>query len=103
MGAAYGGTLEFALAAFSGEFDAASANTGAHLVELECATCDANAGITIVYPVAALATPFDGAPTRFSLPLLETAGWVKDPKNTLKAWWRPRKCDMVHVLSGLSA
>ena len=100
---AYGGALEFALAAFSGEFDAASRNAGAHLVELECAACDSNRGLTVAFPVSELAKPFDGAPTAFSLPLLETAGWKKDPKNTLKTWWAPRRCEMVEVLAGLTA
>ena len=37
------------------------------------------------------------------LPLDETLGWVKDPKNSLKTWWRPTQCEMIQVLSALSA
>ena len=47
--------------------------------------------------------PFLGAPAKFSLPLLESAGWLKDPQNTLKPYTVPTKCDMVQVLSRLSA
>ena len=45
---------------------------------------------------------FDGSTTTFSIPLDETAGWRKDPKNSLFAWPRPSQCDMIEVLSGLS-
>lgn len=37
-----------------------------------------------------------------TLPLLETAGWLKDPQNSLKAWTVPSKCDLILVLSRLS-
>lgn len=104
-GIAYGGALEFVLASFSGDFAEANRNEGLHLVELECAACDTNAGVTLAFPLAASAAgaAFDGAPTQFSLPLLEGGGWVKDPKNTLQAWVAPSQGELVEVLSGLSA
>jgi hypothetical protein len=74
-------------------------------VILQCASCvgPVTKGITLVYPISALLQPFTGAPTRISLSLLETAGWLKDPQNTLKAWTAPTKCDMIQVLSRLSS
>lgn len=103
-GIAYGGALEFALAAFAGEFGAADRNAGAHIVELECATCDTNAGVTLAFPLAATAGGFNGAPTAFSLALTETSGWLQDPKNTLvTSWAAPSRCTFIEVLSGLTA
>lgn len=99
QGAAYGGTLEFTLGALAG--DLSTPSTAHNLVELECATCDASAGITLAFPVASAAA-FDGSTTKFALSLSETAGWIKDPKNTLLAWGAPSKCEMVEVLSGLT-
>ncbi len=99
QGAAYKGSLEFTLGALAGDLSTPSA---AHnLVELECATCATNAGVTLAFPLAN-ASAFDGSTTKFSISLDETAGWLKDPKNTLLAWGAPTKCDFVEVLSGLS-
>ena len=73
-----------------------------NLVELECAYCAVNEGITLAFP-AYNATTFDGSTTTFSISLDEAAGWIKDPKNTLLQWPTPSKCEMVEVLSGLTA
>ena len=48
-----------------------------NFIELECATCDVNAGVLLAFPVSA-AKRFDGSTTTFSIPLDETAGWRKD-------------------------
>ena len=97
--AAYKGTLEFTIGALAGDL---SAPSKAHnFIELECATCDVNAGVLLAFPVSA-AKKFDGSTTTFSIPLDETAGWRKDPKNSLFAWPQPSQCDMIEVLSGLS-
>ena len=36
-------------------------------------------------------------------PAAWAAGWIKDPKNTLLQWPLPTKCEMIEVLSGLTA
>jgi len=104
-GIAYGGSLRFTLGAFSGDFSKQNAPS-THVVELECATCTGPVGngITLAFPISALTTgPFTGDATIFTLPLLEGAGWIKDPQNTLLAWTKPTQCDIIQVLSRLSA
>lgn len=79
--------------------------TKTHLVELECAACvgPVGMGITLAFPISALVrAPFTGDSTAFSIPLVETSGWMKDPQNSLLAWTRPTTCDMIQVLSRLS-
>ena len=105
-GIAYGGELHFSLGAFSGDFSRKN-SPDTHLVELECATCPGpvSMGITLALPVSAsaAAAAFKGDATAFVLPLLEGAGWVKDPQNSLLAWQAASKCDVISVLSRLSA
>jgi hypothetical protein len=74
-------------------------------VILECATCTGpvSKGITLSYPISALKKSFSGTPTRIVLSLVENAGWLKDPQNTLLQWKAPTKCDMIQVLSRLSS
>ena len=99
QGAAYKGTLDFTLGALAGDLSKPSA---AHnLVEIECAYCDVNEGITLAFPVWN-ATTFDGTTTSYSISLDETAGWIKDPKNTLLQWPTPTQCEMIEVLSGVT-
>jgi hypothetical protein len=108
-GIAYGGKFEFTMSSFHGDFSPAKRNTGAqagsssglHLVELYCAKCNVNRGVTLAFP-ASKAPSFTGAAHAFSLSLLEGAGWVEDPKNTLKPWRPPTQCTFIEVLSGLS-
>lgn len=95
-GAVYGGSLEFTVAALAGDFQ--TQRPAHNLVELECAWC----GITLAFPTWN-SSRFDGAPMRVSIPLVETAGWIRDPHNTLLPWPRPSQCDFVAVLNGLSA
>jgi len=103
-GIAYQGTLSFTLGAFAGNFSQTNGNA-LHLVELECATCHGpvEMGIKLAFPLAQIMPAFDGSPRVFSLTLSETAGWLKDPQNSAKPWGPPTRCDMIQVLSRLSA
>ncbi|GMI32407.1 hypothetical protein TrCOL_g8022 [Triparma columacea] len=100
QGAVYGGTMEFTLSSFSGDFSAANLNSQSYLVELYCSKCATNTGVTISYPLSA--TSFDGTTKTFSISMKETGGWLRDPENTLQAWTVPTKCDFIEVLSGLT-
>ena len=100
QGASYKGSLEFTLGALAG--DLAVPSMAHNLVEIECAYCDVNEGITLAFPVWN-ATTFDGATTSYSISLDEAAGWIKDPKNTLLQWPAPTQCEMIEVLSGITA
>jgi len=109
LGISYGGSLEFTLSSFSGDFSASNGDD-VNVVLLECAECDGpvGKGITLGYPISALnASPngaFDGSPLRVSIPLKEgtATGWVKDSQNSLQAWGAASKCDLIQVLSRLS-
>merc|ERR1712232_1460704 len=97
---AYGGTLDFTIGAFSGDLDSASSlNSIREIVVLECSSCALGTGMRFVMRNQ----DFDGVPKTFSLQLLETAGWLKDPKNTLATWSAPTQCEMVEMLHNLSA
>ena len=84
-----------------------SARSQVHVVVLECSACTGpvGAGIRLALPANALPIKgsFDGTATKFSIQLLEGAGWLKDPQNTLKSWTPASKCDLIQVLSRLSA
>jgi len=106
-GIAYGGALEFLLSSFHGDFRPEKLNqgldrSGLHLVEIHCAECNTNRGVTIAFPVSA-ATPFTGSTTSYSISLVESAGWIKDPKNTLLEWPAPTQCEFIEVLSSISS
>ena len=107
---AYGGSLDFTNAAFSGDFGAGNRNfqsfvegkdgeVPVNLVVLECATCDQHNGVQLAWRADGT---FDGQVKKFSLSLLETAGWLQNPKNDLEAWGAPTKCTFIEVLAGLS-
>jgi len=99
----YGGTLTFHLSSSSGDFSSANTlNTDMNLVELECQSCATNTGIRLVRKMDA-SLQFNGKTKLFSISLSETGGWLKDPKNTLKTWTTPSKCEMIEVLSSLSS
>lgn len=104
LGIAYGGFLDFTLAAFSGDF--AKLNSNLNLVVLQCSECTGpvGKGITLAFPYDAIkkTTSFNGETTAFTIPLREDAGWRKDPQNTLLPWKAPSRCDMIQVLSRLS-
>jgi hypothetical protein len=102
-GIAYGGSLQFTVSGFSGDFN--DTNGDAHLVELECNTCvgPVGRGIMLVFPVSAAQGTFTGTTRSFTIPLLENKGWLKDPQNTLLSWRPPTQCDLIQVLSRLSA
>lgn len=108
-GVSYGGHISFTLSGFSGDFK--SLNDGANLIQLDCAECigPVGKGITLVYPLSkalkeAPSKFTDGAMTvSFSIELLESSGWLKDPQNTLMKWMPPSQCDIIQVLSRLSS
>mmetsp|Transcript_7190 Transcript_7190/g.13672 ORF Transcript_7190/g.13672 Transcript_7190/m.13672 type:complete len:369 (+) Transcript_7190:374-1480(+) len=103
-GISYGGRLEFDLSSFSGDFSAESLNQvdNLNLVEIHCERCSLNSGEIYGFPLNAT-DGFFGRTKSFSLPLHESAGWLKDPKNTLFDWVVPTKCEMIEMLSGISS
>jgi len=107
-GIAYGGHLDFTMSSFHGDFspdkfNAGTGKQGLALVEVHCAKCNVNRGVTLVFPYKAAKQAFTGAAATFMVPLLEGSGWVEDPKNTLAAWAKPSQCTFIEVLSGLSS
>jgi len=114
QGHAYGGSFSFLLMSSSGDFAAGNLNDGgaADLVVLECASCGTtlSPGMRLVARMdnansggaAADWQSFDGKAKQFTIPLAE-ASWLKDPKSTLAAWAPPTQCEMLQVLSHLSA
>ena len=101
QGAVYGGSMEFTMSSFSGDFSSSNLNSNPYLVELYCSKCATNTGVTISYPLSA--TSFDGSTKSFSISMKEDGGWLRDPENTLTTTWTaPKKCDFVEVLSGLT-
>lgn len=106
-GMSYGGVLSFTIGAFSGDFQ--SLNDGkTNVVILECDECvgPVGKGITLGFNIDALIKSpngrFQGTPMTISIPLTETAGWLKDSQNSLKSWLVPSQCDVIQVLSRLS-
>jgi len=121
-GIAYGGTLEFTMASFQGDFSSPDmfnlgreGRSGATLVEIHCATCNVNRGVTVAFPLSAAReyrqggtqggtdVAFTGETTSFALPLKEDEGWLQDPKNTLVEWQPPTQCQFIELLSGISS
>lgn len=87
-------------------------------MQLECIDCigPVRKGITLVYPLATLLKNnnnkkyFQNTKSEsnnnvevFRLLLNEKFGWLKDPQNTLLPWSPPSQCDLIQVLSRLSA
>jgi hypothetical protein len=104
QGLSYNGYIEFTLSSFSGDFSADNLNDDTKLVELFCSSCKVNTGITIAYPLSS--TSFNGSTKTFKIPLLETAGWLQDPENTLAhlhPWNPPTRCQFIEVLSSISS
>jgi len=103
-GIAYGGTLSFTLGAFSGDFTKPNKDS-THLVEIECKLCPGpvSMGVRLAFPISAHAAKFTGAAMRFSVPLLEGQGWLKDSQNSMTPWAAASKCDVIAALSRLSA
>jgi hypothetical protein len=71
------------------------------LVLLECSACSFNKGVQLGFPLSRYS--FNGLSQSYVLPLTETSGWLKNPKNVLNMWRKPSKCEMIQVLSGLSS
>jgi hypothetical protein len=57
----------------------------------------------LVLPISAGQKAFNGDAVTFSVSLVESKGWLKDPQNALAQWAPPSKCDMIQVLSRLSS
>lgn len=107
QGIAYGGSIKFNIAAFSGDFS--KLNDGrVNVIELHCETCDGpvGKGITLGYSIDQLRNSpngiFTGAPKTITISLNEHGGWLKDSQNSLVPWTKPSQCDMIQVLSRLS-
>jgi hypothetical protein len=107
QGIAYGGTLTFCIGAFSGDFSAMNPPS-TNVVELICDECPGpiSKGIRLGFSMTMLANStnslFTGRIQQFRISLHESAGWTKDPQNTLANWIPASSCDMVQVLSRLS-
>lgn len=78
-------------------------------MELECEQCvgPVTKGIKLAYKMGTLLATqklsANGA-TTFTIPLLETSGWLIDSQNTLVPSWRaPTQCEMIQVLSAISS
>lgn len=104
QGIAYGGRLEFDLSSFSGNYSTEKLQVGdkLNLVEIECKQCSLSHGERFGFPLKAT-KGFHGNTSSFSIPLTENSGWLKDPKNTLKDWVIPTKCEFIQMLSGISS
>lgn len=104
LNVAYKGYLRFDLSALAGDFSQLNPPS-TNVVELECSKCNGpnKLGLTLGFPISALSSPFNGSTTTFTLSLDETFGWLKDPQNVLLQWSVPSQCDMINVLSGLTA
>lgn len=101
---AYGGTLEFTMSPFTGDFSSENLNFGGNLrlVEIVCDTCNLNRGITIGFPLNSL-DPFAQGITKYTIPMHESAGWLKDPKNVLLSWTEVSQCEFLQVISNISS
>ena len=106
-GSIYGGTFEFTLSSLIGDYSGVNdhwvddKHHPLNLVQIYCATCDVFQGVTIAFPLSKV-QKFDGNTTNYSLSMLESSGWVKDPKNTLLEWTIPTRCTFIEVLSGIT-
>lgn len=104
QGIIYKGSLQFTMSSFSGDFSSSNLNDNLNLVEIHCSKCDTNKGVTLVFPLAATTQgSFNGVTTEFSVSMLESAGWLMDPKNTLSTWTAPSRCQFIEVLSGITS
>ena len=80
-----------------------------NVVELLCASCDGpvSRGQRLGFPLYAalkLATSSSSGnllntPLQLTLPLLESAGWLRDPQNVLLPWTAPTQCELIQVIS----
>ncbi|CAM9365605.1 unnamed protein product [Chrysoparadoxa australica] len=101
LGVAYQGSLEFDMASLSGDFSS-SGSLGLNIVELYCERCSSNtAGTTLAFPLSA--TEGFSSNQHFVIPLTPSAGWIKDPENSLVEWSQPTVCEFIEVLSNLSS
>jgi len=103
-GILYGGRIEFTISSFGGDFAKTRGKESKqiNMVEISCAKCNINKGITIGFPLDAV-DKFDGTVKTYSLALNESSGWLKDPRNTNFKWTVPSQCDIIQVLSGISS
>jgi len=100
--AAYGGSLEFTIGSSAGDFSPANRlSTDDRVVTLSCASCDVGRGVRLAYFADSL-LPFDGITKRVSI-RLDPSQWKQDPRNTVSEWGPTFACQLVEVLSGLTA
>jgi hypothetical protein len=103
--AAYGGNLSFVLGALEGHFSFMTSNTNMSMVRLRCTSCQQGGGMELVY--LPQNTEFDPVQLfdeqlRVRIPLLPFA-WRKTPDSSLKAPGPVSECEMMSMLSELSA
>jgi len=103
-GILYGGKLEFRLSSFGGDFSKLiRKNTSKiNFIEIRCAKCRINRGLTIGYPLK-LIESYNGTAQTFSVPLTESSGWLKDPDNENLPWKTLSRCELIQVLSGITS
>jgi hypothetical protein len=96
----YGGQLVLSMGSAGGDFSTGNrATTDARLVTLSCSSCNVGRGIRLAYFAPEV---LDGRDRILSIPLLP-GSWRKDPKNVIMPWGSTSSCDLVEVLSGLTA
>lgn len=116
MAGAYNGVLRFVLSSASGDFRTSNLNNGHDgtpdtlpVVRIECPTCRnegparRDKGIQLIFPMSALASPFDGSTTSISIRLNESSGWLKDSENSQIDWTKPTQNEFVQVLKRFSS
>jgi len=59
-------------------------------------------GMTLGFPYSKT-PPFNGNVQKYSILMHESAGWLRDPKNTLKDWIAPTKCEFLQVISDIES
>jgi hypothetical protein len=106
LGMAYGGHLKFAFGIFAGDLSHLNYGPKYNLVELECGRCNRGGGITLLFPLTSKILTISLNENNiglFQIPLSETYGWIKHPRNSLGIPTKPTKCEFIQVLSQLSS
>lgn len=100
----YAGQLEVSIGVFEGNFDAdADIAIGQPLIQLTCLACGGPAGVTLGhFATAAAIRDLAAMPAKYAVPLL-AGSWRKKPAAINEAWASANECDIVAVLSGLTA
>lgn len=103
---AYGGQLEFTIAAFSGDFSKMHP-LSYYAVILECTICNEETGARLGFPIANIheLSNFTGKSTKIIISLNEYSGWLLDVGISYKdvSTKMPNKCEFINILSKLSS